>query len=83
MAETEQGGGEETEAAAIDPICGAEVAADEPGSASLHHAGRTWHFCGSACRGRFATLAEQAQLAEALLAGRLFSRRSRVRWGAA
>jgi YHS domain-containing protein len=80
---TARRGGEELEAAAIDPVCGAAVAAGQPGSASLRHAGRTWRFCGPACRGRFARLAEQALLSEALRAGRLLSRRSRARWGVA
>jgi YHS domain-containing protein len=83
MTEAEQREAEAQEAEAVDPICGSAVRPDDRGAASLRHAGRTWRFCGPACRALFARRAERAVLAEALRAGRLLSHRGRVRWGAA
>jgi xanthine dehydrogenase accessory factor len=40
-------------ATATDPVCGMEVAVTV-GALSVEHAGRTWYFCGSGCRGAFA-----------------------------
>jgi xanthine dehydrogenase accessory factor len=40
-------------AAAVDPVCGMEVAVT-PAALSHEHAGRTWYFCGSGCRDAFA-----------------------------
>jgi YHS domain-containing protein len=79
----EHGGGEEPEAVVVDPVCGAPVVAGDAATVSLRHAGHTWRFCGPGCRTRFARLAEQALLAEALRAGRLLLPRARVRWGSA
>lgn len=76
-------GGEELEAVVVDPVCGAPVLAGDPATLTLRYAGRSWHFCGSACRARFAQEAERALLAEALRAGRLLSYRARARWGSA
>ena len=70
-------------AVVVDPVCGKPLLALGVATVSLDHAGRTWHFCGQACRGRFALLAEHAVLGEALRAGRLLRRGARPRWGVA
>ena len=41
------------QAAALDPVCGMSVAVAN-GTLRLEHAGTTWYFCGSGCRGAFA-----------------------------
>ncbi len=74
---------EAEQAATVDPVCGAPVAAGDARAVSLEVGGRTFRFCGPACRGHFARAAERAALAEALRAGRLFRHRGRVRWGTA
>jgi len=59
------------------------VRVGDAAAVSLCHAGRTWRFCGPGCRARFAKLAAQALLSEALRAGRLFTPGARARWGVA
>jgi YHS domain-containing protein len=67
----------------VDPVCGKPLLALGVATVRLDHAGQTWHFCGPACLGRFARLAEHAVLDEALRAGRLLRRGARARWGTA
>jgi Cu+-exporting ATPase len=42
----------ETVVAEIDPVCGMKVS-PQKAAGSVHHAGRTWYFCGLGCKAKF------------------------------